>query len=476
MGGDKSRALNAVTMAVTGALGGQTDLQVAANTLAPYAANIIGEKFGHGEDKNTAAQMVSHAILGAALAYVNNGNPAAGGSAAVASEAAAGYLAERYNDGKTAINPKTGQFDPNLLPEDVKTQIRDLTAAIGAVVGGTVGDSAFNAQLAGVVGQNAVENNSFGVLTVDKQSFDKQKNNEYFQREFACKNNMQCLKTVLTENALDAMKYVPKEVTLNGKNYKLGDIISNPENDGSGLKYIVVNKNGVLKAEILPAADQVYYYVTHKQELSKSIEDMSFFSPGANSVLGIYGAATGQTLLSGTQLSTGQRVLSAIDGVSSVLPGIVFLKDAKVLSSDTIGMTWGKGINEQGKPWENYIQSTSPATTIDLNSIKSNFKAFDHFDPVTGLATSDKTLNTAAKTYQDPKKISSQINKYVDQMDNFVSDGRKGKFELENKDIKSKEMQLAVPSSTTKKQMDAIQKSIEYANSKGIKIKVTKVK
>nr|WP_228198633.1 polymorphic toxin-type HINT domain-containing protein [Acinetobacter baylyi] len=103
--------------------------------------------------------MVSHAILGAALAYVNNGNPAAGGSAAVASEAAAGYLAERYNDGKTAINPKTGQFDPNLLSEDAKTLIRDLTAAIGAVVGGIVGDSAFNAQLAGVVGQNAVENN-----------------------------------------------------------------------------------------------------------------------------------------------------------------------------------------------------------------------------------------------------------------------------------------------------------------------------
>nr|WP_320159420.1 VENN motif pre-toxin domain-containing protein [Acinetobacter sp. S40] len=159
MGGDKSRALNAVTMAVTGALGGQTDLQVAANTLAPYAANVIGEKFGHGEDKNTTTQMVSHAILGAALAYVNNGNPAAGGSAAVASEAAANYLVERYNDGKTAINPQTGQFDPNLLPEDAKTQIRDLTAAIGAVVGGTVGDSAFNAQLASVVGQNAVENN-----------------------------------------------------------------------------------------------------------------------------------------------------------------------------------------------------------------------------------------------------------------------------------------------------------------------------
>lgn len=159
MGGNKGRALNAVTTVITGALGGQTDIQVAANALAPYAAQQIGEKFGHGEDKNKAAQLASHAILGATLAYLNGGNPAAGGSAAVASEAAADYFANQYNDGKTAINPDTDEFDANLLPENVKSGIRDLTAAIGAVVGGTVGDSASNAQLAGVIGQNAVENN-----------------------------------------------------------------------------------------------------------------------------------------------------------------------------------------------------------------------------------------------------------------------------------------------------------------------------
>ncbi|MDS7958260.1 hypothetical protein RMB06_13130 [Acinetobacter sp. V104_13] len=58
--GDQSRALNAVTTAITSALGGQTDIQV--------AANVIGEKFGHEEDKNKAAQLASHAILGATLA------------------------------------------------------------------------------------------------------------------------------------------------------------------------------------------------------------------------------------------------------------------------------------------------------------------------------------------------------------------------------------------------------------------------
>lgn len=159
MGGNSSRALNAVTTAITTALGGQTDLQVVTNTLAPYAAQVIGQEFGHGEDKNTAAQLVSHAILGATLAYINGGDPTAGGSAAVASEAAAIYLTNQYkNDPR--YQDINGEFQPNLLPENVKAQIRDLTAGIGAVIGGAAGDSSYNAQLAGVIGQNAVESNA----------------------------------------------------------------------------------------------------------------------------------------------------------------------------------------------------------------------------------------------------------------------------------------------------------------------------
>jgi len=210
MGGNKGRALNAVTTVITGALGGQTDIQVAANTLAPYAANVIGEKFGHGEDKNKAAQLASHAILGATLAYLNGGNPAAGGSAAVASEAAADYFANQYNDGKTAINPETGKFDANLLPENIKSGIRDLTAAIGAVVGGTVGDSASSAQLAGVIGQNAVENNEFSIITqgVEKKLAENKKE-KAAQAKFSCPKGQSCMIPIpeksLSDKALNAI-------------------------------------------------------------------------------------------------------------------------------------------------------------------------------------------------------------------------------------------------------------------------------
>lgn len=215
MGGNKGRALNAVTTVITGVLGGQTDIQVAANALAPYAAQQIGEKFGHGEDKNKAAQLASHAILGATLAYLNGGNPAAGGSVAVASEAAADYFANQYNDGKTAINPETGKFDANLLPENVKSGIRDLTAAIGAVVGGTVGDSASNAQLAGVIGQNAVENNEFSIITkgVEKKLADNKKEKEA-QAHLSCPKGQSCMIPIPEKSLGDKALNVINNMTL----------------------------------------------------------------------------------------------------------------------------------------------------------------------------------------------------------------------------------------------------------------------
>ena len=167
VGGGNSRALSAVTTAITGTLGGQTNLQVASNTLAPYAAATIGNTFGHnGSDPNQTAQLLSHAILGATLAYVNGGNAGSGAVAAVGSEAAALYLTQTlYKDQATDEN---GVFDPNRLPEKDKEHIRNLTAAIGAVAGGIAGDSSINAQIAGVVGQNAVENNWLSAKEVNR--------------------------------------------------------------------------------------------------------------------------------------------------------------------------------------------------------------------------------------------------------------------------------------------------------------------
>ncbi|MFC3873935.1 HNH/endonuclease VII fold putative polymorphic toxin, partial [Neisseria musculi] len=115
----------------------------------------------HGANQNETAQLAGHFLLGATLAYINGGDPLSGGSAAVAAEKAAQYLSQQYHDGKTAIDPQTGRFNPNLLPEQIKEDIKAAAGVIASIVGAT-GDNgaALNAQIGGVLGQNAVENNT----------------------------------------------------------------------------------------------------------------------------------------------------------------------------------------------------------------------------------------------------------------------------------------------------------------------------
>ena len=115
----------------------------------------------YGENKNEAAQLVAHAILGAVTASVNGGSAAAGAAGASSAELAAQYLINHLPKDQypEAIDPTTGEIDPNRLPENVKGSIRDLSSAIGTVAGGLSGGTLSNAQIAGELGQNAVENN-----------------------------------------------------------------------------------------------------------------------------------------------------------------------------------------------------------------------------------------------------------------------------------------------------------------------------
>ncbi|MDO5640378.1 MAG: hemagglutinin repeat-containing protein [Neisseria sp.] len=168
IGGNKARALNAVSTLVTGALGGQTALQTATNTLAPYAAETVGKTFGqHGSNPNEAAQLLSHALIGGVIAYTNGGSFGSGATAAAGSEAAAKAITAVLAGEEAAKNP-------NLLSEEQKATIRDLSAAVGALVGGVSGGSLADAQMSGVVGRNAVENNQLSYQ--EAKAYDKELN------------------------------------------------------------------------------------------------------------------------------------------------------------------------------------------------------------------------------------------------------------------------------------------------------------
>ncbi|MDP1540266.1 MAG: hypothetical protein Q8L72_06390, partial [Moraxellaceae bacterium] len=116
--------------------------QVATNAIAPYASQFIGSTLSDDQ----AAQLLSHAVLGAVMAYANNGNAATGAVAAAGAEAAADYLAKQLYPSAFDDN---GRLQRDRLSENEVQQLLALTNAVGAVVGtvssaASGGDSAAN--------------------------------------------------------------------------------------------------------------------------------------------------------------------------------------------------------------------------------------------------------------------------------------------------------------------------------------------
>ena len=83
---------------------------------------------------------------------MNGGSFKEGATAAAGAEAAATAITRGLYGEEAARHP-------DLLNEDEKTLVRDLSAAVGAVASGLSGDSLAAVQRGGVVGRNAVENN-----------------------------------------------------------------------------------------------------------------------------------------------------------------------------------------------------------------------------------------------------------------------------------------------------------------------------
>ncbi|MCW0389735.1 hypothetical protein NB690_000309 [Xanthomonas sacchari] len=154
-GGEYSRALQAVTTALVGGVSGQSGTQVASNALAPYAAQLIGRTFDgdQGSDPNAAAQLLSHALLGAVLAEANGSSAVGGALTGAGGEAAAQYLT------KTLYG---ADIKPSDLSEQDKQTILALSQAVGALVGGMTGGSLSDAAVGSTVARNAVENNFLG--------------------------------------------------------------------------------------------------------------------------------------------------------------------------------------------------------------------------------------------------------------------------------------------------------------------------
>jgi RHS repeat-associated protein len=145
---------------------------------------------------------------------------------------------------------------------------------------------------------------------------------------------------------------------------------------------------------------------------------------------------------------------------------------ARVVNNADVGITWGRGIQGQGMPWENYLASRLAPDA----RLPAYFKTFDFFDLDTGLATSAKTLDTrTVALLNNPETIYSTLKGYVDDVADFTEYSLSG-IEVDASVIRTREIQLAIPAETTPAQWVQINHAIEYAELRNVQLIVTLVR
>jgi filamentous hemagglutinin len=136
------------------------------------------------------------------------------------------------------------------------------------------------------------------------------------------------------------------------------------------------------------------------------------------------------------------------------------------------GIQWGRGIMGQGMPWEDFLATQMPAGS----RLPPNFKTFDFYDPVSGVATSAKTLDTTtAAKLADPSQVYSSLKGNIDAAADFSS-YRLGATRLTSDMITSRDLQVAIPANTTAAQWQQINNAVQYGASKGVKVTITVTK
>ena len=537
VGGGYSRALEAVTAALVAGSAGQGAAQVASNSLAPYAAQLIGEKFdtSHGSDPNAVAQALSHALLGAVLAELNGGSRTGGALAGAGGELAAGVLKQAF-------------------PDADRETISALSQAVGAIAGSVSGGSLAHAALGIHIAKNAVENNrlltapelarikeiSNGDITLEAKLIAAGcalvKCSAGFAEGSAERAEWAAVEALgASSDALEEREWLKAQV-LPGYLYTAGN--------GTAIEEKLFNYSDVDYLFDLSSRNQAGVRALGGLQTIAGAAEVAggaLASPSCASVVACVGVgyliftgadnaiAGSNTLLTGKPTATwgGQAIQLAPGispelaealygltqlGVSSLLPAIkpglitggaalegpgasvgipvvrpgpttgggalveqpgidALWSASSLVSRESIGLQWGKGIQGQGMPWEDFLAKGMPADV----RLPSNFKTFDFYDDLTGLAISAKTLDTmTASRIANPKQIYTTMKRDIDAAANF-SEWSRNEVTLLGGSISRREIHLAVPKETGLPQWSEIMRAVEYARGRGIFFKITTV-
>jgi hypothetical protein len=137
-----------------------------------------------------------------------------------------------------------------------------------------------------------------------------------------------------------------------------------------------------------------------------------------------------------------------------------------VRHSPEIEVPFGKGIDEQGYAYEDYLASRMPAE----NRLPEGFQTYDFFEDQSRAATSAKTLDTTTVSrILNPRRVYDSLRRNVNAAVNFERYQLKG-VELSSSDVSSRTVRVAVPRETNSEQWAQIMRSIRYAEERNVRL------
>lgn len=108
-----------------------------------------------------------------------------------------------------------------------------------------------------------------------------------------------------------------------------------------------------------------------------------------------------------------------------------------------------------------------------LGGYMGNFPTIDKF--INGVATSIKSIDLMAKSYQNTNTLTNTIQGYVNTLASFQG-AQWGRFNIAANEITSRVLQLAIPPGASQAQLNAIEQLKQWALTQGVEISITIIK
>jgi hypothetical protein len=146
---------------------------------------------------------------------------------------------------------------------------------------------------------------------------------------------------------------------------------------------------------------------------------------------------------------------------------------ATAMENAQAGIGWGRGIQDQGTPWELHLKEGMPTGTQYFPRAKT----WDFANPATGKVISAKTLDTTTYPYAAyPERVFTRLKGYIDDAASYELATTRVGARIPLDQISSREIQLAVPETTSPAQWDRIIRAQRYSESRGVGFVVTRIR